>query len=181
MFGILVCENPITKAPVILKAFSGQFNGLWNAPGWAPPLINVDNFKKAVEKVDPELKELTAKIKKNPDNSQKNKLIEYRRTISQAHMREIHEMYNIRNFNKETTNLFNLFHHKKGIPAGTGDCCAPKLLNQAIILGLKPLSLAEFFWGRENRSGTKQHKIFYPPCEEKCRPILGFMLCGADK
>jgi hypothetical protein len=89
-------------------------------------------------------------------------------------------MYTIRNFKGGKTDLFSLFINKTGIPAGTGDCCAPKLLNQAILQGLKPLSMAEFFWGAENRSGTKQHRRFYPPCGDKCVPILGYMLQGLE-
>jgi len=67
------------------------------------------------------------------------------------------------------------------IPTGAGECCAPKLLNYAALNGLKPVGLSEFYWGKENKSGTRQHKQFYPACVEKCQPILGFMLCGAEK
>ncbi len=68
-----------------------------------------------------------------------------------------------------------------GMPAGTGDCCAPKLLNYAAGEGLIPLSLIEFYYGRGNKSGTKKHRHFYPPCTEKCAPILTYMLRGAEK
>jgi tRNA pseudouridine32 synthase/23S rRNA pseudouridine746 synthase len=61
---------------------------------------------------------------------------------------------------------------------GVGECCAPKLLNYAALNGLKPLGLSEFYWGKENKSGTRKHGEFYPACAEKCQPILGFMLCG---
>ena len=67
------------------------------------------------------------------------------------------------------------------MPAGTGDCCAPKLLNYAAVEGLIPLSLIEFYYGRGNKSGTKKHRHFYPPCTEKCAPILTYMLRGAEK
>ncbi|MFZ1986822.1 MAG: hypothetical protein WAU91_20595, partial [Desulfatitalea sp.] len=62
-----------------------------------------------------------------------------------------------------------------------GDCCAPKLLNAAAKQKLAPKSLAEIFWGRTNRSGTRQQGIFYTACPEKCQPILGFMLCGIER
>lgn len=182
MFGILICyPKHHGGQEIILKAFSGQYNGIWEIPGWAPPLINPNEFDRAVTHADPPIKKLTSEIDALAINCQKrNELIEQRRILSQEHIQEIHEMYTIRNFAGEKTTLFNLFKDRKGIPCGTGDCCAPKLLNQAIILGLKPLSLAEFFWGRETRSGTKQHRCFYPPCEEKCSSLLNFMLRGAD-
>ncbi len=182
MFGILLCTAPdIYSAPAVLKAFSGQYNGLWEVPGWAPPLIDPGTFENAVLKADPAIKELTAKISNLPTKSaERALLIDRRRELSRRHMHEIHEMYTIRNFAGESTDLFSLFKDRGGIPAGTGDCCAPKLLNHAIERGLKPLSLAEFYWGRDNRSGTRKHRRFYPPCNEKCRPLLEFMLVGTE-
>jgi len=65
----------------------------------------------------------------------------------------------------------------KGVPTGAGDCCAPKLLNYAATHGLTPLSLAEFWLGAQKTQG-RVDGYFYPACEEKCTPLLGFMLCG---
>ena len=173
MFGILVCDG------AVLKAFSGQYEGRWEAAGWAPPLLDPAEFRAAVGAADPRIKRLTAEINTLPPGADTRRSLEdERRSLSQRHMREIHEMYRIPNFRGQHTDLFTLFGDRPGIPAGTGDCCAPKLLGRAAALGLKPLSLAEFYWGRENRSGTKKHGRFYPPCGEKCRPILGYMLCG---
>ena len=64
------------------------------------------------------------------------------------------------------------------MPAGTGDCCAPKLLNYAAKEKLIPLSMVEFYYGKENRSGSKIHRHFYPPCTDKCGPIMEYMLTG---
>lgn len=182
MFGVLVCAP---EAPgfgkTILKAYSGQYNGRWEVPGWVSPILSPADFAAAVRRADPPIKELSTRINALPAGEQRSELISERRELSQQHMKEIHEMYTIRNFSGEAATLFRLFESRIGIPAGTGDCCAPKLLNAAVLRGLKPLSLAEFFYGRENRSGTKAHRQFYPPCDDKCRPILGFMLCGADK
>lgn len=104
-----------------------------------------------------------------------------RKKLSRELMVKLHSLYRVTNFRAQTVSLSDAFRYDKGIPTGTGDCCAPKLLNQAAVLGLKPVGLAEFFWGKENRSGTRQHGQFYPCCIEKCRPILGFMLCGLSE
>ena len=85
------------------------------------------------------------------------------------------------NFRGETKPLNDIFQDKNGIPTGTGDCCAPKLLNFAVKNNLTPLGLAEFYWGKENKSATRQHGRFYQSCTSKCQPILGFMLCGLDE
>ena len=90
-------------------------------------------------------------------------------------------LYSLSNFKDETVSLREAFCVDKGMPTGAGDCCAPKLLNYAAKNHLKPLSLSEFYYGRENKSGSRQHKTFYSCCEEKCQPILGFLLCGLDK
>ncbi len=63
-------------------------------------------------------------------------------------------------------------------PAGTGDCAAPKLLQYAHKHNLKPLAIAEFWWGAAPREGIRHHGHFYPACRSKCQPILPFMLKG---
>ena len=65
-------------------------------------------------------------------------------------------------------------------PGGTGDCCAPKLLQYAYKHGLKPLCMAEFWWGPSPKSDIRHHGQFYPACRGKCKPILTWMLQGLD-
>ncbi|MBE6339564.1 MAG: RNA pseudouridine synthase [Bacteroidales bacterium] len=65
-------------------------------------------------------------------------------------------------------------------PSGTGECAAPKLLQFAIRNNLKPISLAEFWYGNSPRGVVRQHGAFYPACHQKCEPLLNFMLEGID-
>ena len=65
-------------------------------------------------------------------------------------------------------------------PAGAGECAAPKLLQYAYLNGLEPLAMAEFWQGRSPRGEVRRHGAFYPSCQGKCGPILGFMLQGLD-
>lgn len=95
-------------------------------------------------------------------------------------MQDIHSLYRLHNFRGEQCSLFDLFGDTNGIPTGTGDCCAPKLLNLAARNGLQPLGLAEFYWGKTNKSASRQEGYFYPACQDKCGPILGFLLCGLE-
>ena len=68
------------------------------------------------------------------------------------------------------------------LPCGCGDCCAPKLLAEASRRGLVPLSIAEVWMGVPTaKEGYRQEGSFYGACRGRCRPILGHMLCGADK
>ena len=67
------------------------------------------------------------------------------------------------------------------IPSGTGECCAPKLLQAAYNLGLQPLCMAEFWWDAEGTpSSDRISGRYYPACNRKCRPILDFMLQGLN-
>jgi tRNA pseudouridine32 synthase/23S rRNA pseudouridine746 synthase len=65
-------------------------------------------------------------------------------------------------------------------PSGAGECAAPKLLQYAYQHDLKPLAMAEFWWGKSPNSQIRQHGQFYPACKGKCQPILGHMLLGLD-
>lgn len=63
-------------------------------------------------------------------------------------------------------------------PAGAGECAAPKLLQYAFRAELRPLALAEFWWGSSPTTVVRHHGSFYPACRGKCEPILGHMLGG---
>lgn len=65
-------------------------------------------------------------------------------------------------------------------PAGAGDCAAPRLLQYAFQHGLKPISMAEFWWGATPPSDVREHLQYYPACRGKCEPILGHMLEGLE-
>jgi tRNA pseudouridine32 synthase/23S rRNA pseudouridine746 synthase len=65
-------------------------------------------------------------------------------------------------------------------PGGTGDCCAPKLLQYAYQHQLKPVCMAEFWWGPSPASEIRHHGEFYPACRGKCKPVLTWMLQGLD-
>lgn len=101
-----------------------------------------------------------------------------RRTYSQSMLCIFQDLYQLHNFKGDQRSILNVFYEDRGIPTGSGDCCAPKLLHAAAKNGLKPLGLSEFYFGKENKTSTRFHKEFYPSCKNKCQPILGYMLCG---
>lgn len=107
-------------------------------------------------------------------------LKEQRKALSAALQRKIFEQYRFLNIAGEQRDLNDIF---KPLPlsippAGSGECAAPKLLQYAFIHGLKPLALAEFWWGSAPKSEVRQHGTFYPSCTSKCVPILDHMLDG---
>jgi len=178
MFGVLVCEKADGER-LTIKAFSGQYNGLWKVEGWVPPLFNVHDFWQLLNPIEKRIKELGRNLEGMASGStRREKLQQQRKELSQKLMKQIHELYCLHNFRKQQCSLTDLFPTSQGIPTGTGDCCAPKLLNHAARNQLKPIGLAEFYWGKTNRSETRSQGTFYPPCTDKCGPILGFLLCG---
>lgn len=181
MFGVLICEDVLGNE-VILKAFSSTYNGVWNVEGWAPHLVNETAFMQIVKKGNSEIHPLTDRIQTLEKNSEQWKLeTGQRKQASQKILNELFALYEVTNFKKEKRSLANAFNIKKGIPNGTGDCCAPKLLNYAAINNLKPISIAEFYWGKTSPSGDKTEGNFYSSCIDKCQPLLGFMLCGIER
>jgi tRNA pseudouridine32 synthase/23S rRNA pseudouridine746 synthase len=61
-------------------------------------------------------------------------------------------------------------------PSGSGECCAPKLLQYAYQHHLRPLCIAEFWQGRSPKMEIRHHDQFYTACRGKCKPILEWML-----
>jgi hypothetical protein len=181
MFGVMECRAT-DGTTMRFKAFSGQFNGLWLVEGWVPPLFDVDEWARVNTSTEPTIKKLGKEIKSYPnDSGRRKRLQQERKLLSQKLMRDLHTLYQLTNFRGQTLSLSDLFPEQSGIPTGTGDCCAPKLLNFAAAHGLIPIGICEFYWGRENKSGNRQHRQFYLPCKEKCGPILGFLLCGLQE
>ena len=180
MFGVLVCETQ-QGTHQTLKAFSGQYNGMWEVDGWVPPLFNVGQFWELLTPIEREIKERGRTLLTLASGSpQYQKVQQQRKKLSQVLMKEIHSLYHLHNFQNKQCSLAEVVGPHTGIPTGTGDCCAPKLLNYAAVNNLKPIGLAEFYWGKANKSATRSQGAFYPPCTDKCGPILGFLLCGID-
>ncbi|TIH17024.1 hypothetical protein D0S45_07605 [Marinifilum sp. JC120] len=178
MFGIMTYLDHAGQE-YSAKAFSGQYNGNWEIPGWVSPIINPHEFQKLTESTEKEIKRIGREMEKlTPKTADHDTLSAQRKKLSQNLMREIHAIYAVHNFRGKTRPMPEIIYGNKGIPTGTGDCCAPKLLNFAAKNGYTPLSIAEFYYGKENRSRTKKHKQFYPSCADKCGLILGYMLCG---
>ncbi|HEY0189550.1 MAG TPA: RluA family pseudouridine synthase [Kofleriaceae bacterium] len=96
---------------------------------------------------------------------------------SRALMKQVHDSYRITSARGERRDLRALFAPGEP-PGGAGDCAAPKLLGHAYRLGLRPVALAELWWGAPPATGGRHTGQFYPACRGKCGPILPFMLEG---
>ena len=101
-----------------------------------------------------------------------------RKEASDDLQRWLFSQYKMRNAQGETKDLIEIFNDYNGQlpPAGSGDCCAPKLLQYAFENNLQPLCMAEFWWGASPKMEIRHHLNYYPACRGKCLPILGWML-----
>ena len=95
---------------------------------------------------------------------------------------ELFEQYQLLNAKGEIKNVLTIFETElaKNPPAGAGDCAAPKLLQHAFKNKLKPIAMAEFWWGQSPKLEVRKHGHYYPACKTKCEPILGHMLQGLN-
>ena len=129
------------------------------------------HFRQRIEVAEQALHKLTDVI---------TALKKYRKIQSKELQERVFDNYNFLNMNGVKKKLKVLFSENgHGQPAsGTGDCAAPKLLQYAFSHSLKPIALAEFWWGRAPESEIRQHGNFYGACQGICQPILAHMLEG---
>ena len=116
-----------------------------------------------------------------------------RREMSEDLQRWLFTQYRLLNYKGEVKNVLDIFkehflstNHNSQFPtlnsqfptppAATGDCCAPKLLQYAYSHGMKPLHMAEFWWGESPKQEIRHHLHFYPPCKGRCIPLLRWMI-----
>ncbi|WP_204138987.1 pseudouridine synthase [Halomicronema sp. CCY15110] len=107
-------------------------------------------------------------------DAQIRELKQQRQALSRQLQTQMHAAYSLTNFAGETAALAALW--PIGLPTGTGDCAAPKLLHYAATHDLKPLAMAEFWWGPA--TDDKHPGQFYGACADRCQPIMGFLLSG---
>jgi tRNA pseudouridine32 synthase/23S rRNA pseudouridine746 synthase len=108
-----------------------------------------------------------------------NQLKEERKQKSGALQQKLFAEYSFLNQFGERKSIGEIFNNNP--PAGAGECAAPKLLHYAFEHNLKPIAMAEFWWGQSPKSEIRKHKQFYPACKSKCEPILlSHMLKGID-
>lgn len=107
-------------------------------------------------------------------------LKEIRANKSAQLQQAIFNEYTFLNSKKHNKSLLEIFSKTvfKVPPAGAGECAAPKLFQYAFLHNLKPICMAEFWWGMSPDSEVRLHKQFYPACRGKCEPILQHMLNG---
>ena len=181
MFGVLVVEEGRSEGVrryAFLAAYSGLLEGRNDWAYFVPPVFDAqqpDGYFKTRER------EISLTSHLSPLTSKK---------MSQELQLWLFHQYQFLNARGETKDLVEIwqdYHRSPRIrekyplpPGGTGDCCAPKLLQYAYQHGLKPVCMAEFWWGESPKGLIRHHGQFYPACSGKCKPVLTWMLQGLE-
>ena len=114
------------------------------------------------------------------DNYQKGlqEIKQLRKSDSDELQKWLFSQFKMLNDKGESKDLLEIFkeYNQMVPPAGSGECCEPKLLQYAFEHGLKPLQMAMFWWGESPKEEIRHHLHFYPACNGKCKPILHWML-----
>lgn len=187
MFGVLVVQNSRNELGY-LSAFSGKLAGGNHHSKFVPPVFDSLHQDSFLNNGMAELSRMNEEIKKAEalkQDDQKERIIELRKVRkihSNSLQNELFNHYNFLNNRGEEKSLNEIFKAAsyKNPPAGAGECAGPKLLQYAFQHRMKPLAIAEFWWGQSPKSAQWKHTNYYPCCKEKCEPILAHMLDGID-
>jgi len=135
--------------------------------------------KRELKSLKQQIKQSKAALEQRVLSEQQSlkRLVEQEKSL-QAKLESIRlEHFQFLNASLEKASLNTLLNGQDALQ-NTGECCAPKLLNHAFNHGLKPLALAEFWWGSLPKAEVRQHGNLYPVCQSKCFEILEHMLKG---
>ncbi|MDE5813800.1 MAG: RNA pseudouridine synthase [Muribaculaceae bacterium] len=148
-------------------------------------MIRQSQFEKAElhrlkKRVASELKPYETKLKEAQSHLDAMKA--KRRTDSEALQKWLFDSFRLLNALDESKSLSEIFAETplKIPPSGAGECCAPKLLQAAYMKGWKPVSIAEYWYGKPKGGELRIHGNHYPACRGKCLPVLTWMLQGLD-
>ena len=169
MFGVLVVDTD--EGLGFLAAYSGLLEGRNDWEYFVPPVYDA-------QQPDGYFKTREREIMQAEEHKQ----------MSQELQIWLFQQYRLLNAKGEVHDLveiWNDYHSAPRIrekfplpPGGTGDCCAPKLLQYAYQQGFQPVCMAEFWWGDSPKGIIRHHGQYYPACRGKCLPVLTWMLQG---
>jgi tRNA pseudouridine32 synthase/23S rRNA pseudouridine746 synthase len=187
MFGVLVVKN-LKNEIGFLAAFSGKLANTNSHPYFVPPVFDSLAENSFLNKGMIQLSALIDEINELETQQQIINLpqISALKIKRKEHSKKLqHLLFDNYIFTNQLGNSKNAHEVYKNAlyknpPAGGGECATPKLLQHAFNNKMKPLAVAEFWWGHSPKSKHWKHKQFYACCKEKCEPILSHMLIGIE-
>ncbi|MGL1889466.1 MAG: hypothetical protein OCD76_23330 [Reichenbachiella sp.] len=181
MFGTLVVQNE-DNTYGYLGTVSGKLPNHAICEKFIPSTFDDTTDDFFINKGMNELTEIGNKIKYTNNQSEIDSLKANRRNKSFDLQQWLFENYRFLNLFGTEKNVLEIFKSSShgSPPSAAGECAAPKLLHYAFEHQLRPIAIAEFWWGNLVNSLEREHQKFYPACKNKCRPILEYMLDDAE-
>lgn len=184
MFGVLVVEYQNNQSNLnFLAAYSGLLAGRNDWEYFVPPVYDAQQPDGHFKTTEREISRISRETSSTSNSSST-------RGMSQDLQLWLFHQYQLLNARGETKDLVDIWQNYYDRPklrekfplppGGTGDCCAPKLLQYAYQHHLHPVCMAEFWWGQSTKEELRQHLNYYPACRGKCKPILTWMMEGLD-
>ena len=181
MFGVLVVEEATANSPFyFLAAYSGLLAGRNDWEYFVPPVYDAQQPDGYFKTKEHEISRISKDVKTAGDSKELSQEL-------QLWLFHQYQLLNARGEVKDLVDIWQSYYSRPKLrrkyplpPGGTGDCCAPKLLQYAYQQGLRPVCMAEFWWGQPTREELRHHLNYYPACRGKCKPILTWMLQGLD-
>jgi len=184
MFGVLVVENQNNQSIQnnqsnlnFLAAFSGLLAGRNDWEYFVPPVYDAQQPDGHFKTTEREISRISRETSSTRGMSQDLQLWLFHQ----------YQLLNARGETKDLVDIWQNYYDRPKLrekfplpPGGTGDCCAPKLLQYAYQHHLHPVCMAEFWWGQSTKEELRQHLNYYPACRGKCKPILTWMMEGLD-
>ena len=178
MFGVLVVRTD-RGGYSYLGALSGKMPKVSNKIMKLVPSVFDDSIGDYfIDRGMLELTDINQEIKISTSQTKIDKLLELRKIKSIALQRRLFENYKFQNIigiEKSVLEIFECALNSKP-PSAAGECALPKMLHYAFKNNMKPIALAEFWWGKSTRSEERIHLNFYPACKSRCKPIIEFIL-----
>jgi len=190
MLGVLIVETTDGQ-PGYLAAYSGLLAGRNDWPFFVPPVYDAQQPDGHFKQTERQISALNEQVRAaDPSAEDTLALRQQRKQMSEELQLWLFRQYHVLNAlgeEKDLVQVWRDYHTSPKLqqrfplpPGGTGDCCAPKLLQYAYQHRLRPVQIAEFWYGESPRGEVRHHGQFYPACRGKCKPVLTHMLQGLD-
>ena len=189
MLGVLIVEKEGQTG--FLAAYSGLLAGRNDWPFFVPPVFDAQQPDGYFKQHERKISEINQEIKKLEALGSLESLVSLRllrKQKSEELQLWLFQQYRLLNAQGQEKDLIDIWHDYHTSPklrqrfplppGGTGDCCAPKLLQYAYQHQLRPVQIAEFWYGESPKGEIRHHGHFYPACRGKCKPVLTHMLQG---
>ena len=192
MIGVAVCQKA-DGTSVILNTVSGISKKIKGSEAagfgiFVEPIVSAEKIESALEKNDFQIHQLTEKInllkkkRKRPDEKFENQteeeiqLVKQRSFLCDESLKKVFGLYSFHCADGKIRSLLEICRKTQNTlpPTGTGDCCAPKLLDFAFKNNFSVKSMAEVFYGKNNK--FRVNGKLCEPCDERCALILPEML-----